>query len=115
MWLGVLGALLFAASAASARTGPLSFGAPARIDHATVDAQEWAPNSLSGQLMVVNATGCLEVFSTPYPQTSWRIAWLHSLFANAASVSATPDRCRPRWIPPWRPRGADGWSARQRR
>ena len=41
----------------------------------------------NGQLVAVNATGCLEVFSTPYPQTSWRIAWLHSLFANAASVA----------------------------
>ena len=41
----------------------------------------------NGKLVAVNATGCLEVFSTPYPQTSWRIAWLHSLFANAASVS----------------------------
>lgn len=40
-----------------------------------------------GQLVAVNATGCLEVFSTPYPETSWRIAWLHSLFANAASVA----------------------------
>jgi pyruvate ferredoxin oxidoreductase beta subunit len=36
----------------------------------------------------VNATGCLEVFSTPYPESSWRIAWLHSLFANAPSVAA---------------------------
>jgi hypothetical protein len=34
----------------------------------------------------VNATGCLEVFSTPYPETSWRVAWLHSLFGNAPAV-----------------------------
>jgi pyruvate ferredoxin oxidoreductase beta subunit len=41
-----------------------------------------------GQLMVVNATGCLEVFSTPYPETSWKVAWLHSLFGNAPAVAA---------------------------
>jgi len=41
-----------------------------------------------GQLMVVNATGCLEVFSTPYPESSWRVAWLHSLFGNAPAVAA---------------------------
>jgi pyruvate ferredoxin oxidoreductase beta subunit len=40
-----------------------------------------------GKLVAVNATGCLEVFSTPYPETSWRIAWLHSLFGNAPAVA----------------------------
>src|SRR5271165_5880885 len=39
------------------------------------------------RLIAVNATGCLEVFSTPYPETSWRIAWLHSLFGNAPAVA----------------------------
>ena len=41
-----------------------------------------------GQLVVVNATGCLEVFSTPYPESSWRVAWLHSLFGNAPAVAS---------------------------
>ena len=50
-------------------------------------ALDAAMRATNGKLVAVNATGCLEVFSTPYPQTSWRIAWLHSLFANAASVS----------------------------
>ncbi len=40
-----------------------------------------------GNLIVVNATGCLEVFSTPYPETAWQTAWLHSLFGNAPSVA----------------------------
>ncbi len=38
------------------------------------------------QLVAVNATGCLEVFSTPYPESSWQIPWIHSLFGNAAAV-----------------------------
>jgi pyruvate ferredoxin oxidoreductase beta subunit len=41
-----------------------------------------------GRLVTVNATGCLEVFSTPYPESSWQVPWLHSLFANAASVAS---------------------------
>jgi len=41
-----------------------------------------------GKLVVVTATGCLEVFSTPYPESAWRVPWLHSLFANAASVAS---------------------------
>jgi pyruvate ferredoxin oxidoreductase beta subunit len=41
-----------------------------------------------GKLIAVNATGCLEVFSTPFPETSWQIAWLHSLFGNAPAVAS---------------------------
>jgi len=41
-----------------------------------------------GKLIAVNATGCLEVFSTPYPETSWQIPWIHSLFGNAAAVAS---------------------------
>jgi pyruvate ferredoxin oxidoreductase beta subunit len=40
------------------------------------------------QLVAANATGCLEVFSTPYPETSWQIPWIHSLFGNTAAVAA---------------------------
>ena len=46
-----------------------------------------AHRATGGRLVVVNATGCLEVFSTPYPETSWRVAWLHSLFGNAPAVA----------------------------
>jgi pyruvate ferredoxin oxidoreductase beta subunit len=45
-----------------------------------------ALRATGGQLVAANATGCLEVFSTPYPETSWRLPWLHSLFGNAAAV-----------------------------
>mgnify|MGYP001241971109 FL=1 len=34
------------------------------------------------------ATGCLEVFSSPYPDPSWRIPFLHSLFENASAVAS---------------------------
>jgi len=47
-----------------------------------------AVDATGGKLVTVNATGCLEVFSTPYPESSWQIPWLHSLFANAASVAS---------------------------
>ena len=40
-----------------------------------------------GQLAACNATGCLEVFSTPYPESSWQIPWFHSLFGNTAAVA----------------------------
>src|SRR5512142_1302995 len=40
-----------------------------------------------GQLIAANATGCLEVFSTPYPESSWQVPWIHSLFGNAPAVA----------------------------
>jgi pyruvate ferredoxin oxidoreductase beta subunit len=46
-----------------------------------------AMNATNGQLIAANATGCLEVFSTPYPETSWQIPWIHSLFGNTAAVA----------------------------
>jgi len=49
-----------------------------------IDAAMEATNR---RLVAANATGCLEVFSTPYPETSWQIPWIHSLFGNAASVA----------------------------
>jgi pyruvate ferredoxin oxidoreductase beta subunit len=50
-----------------------------------IDAAMRAANN---QVIAVNATGCLEVFSTPYPETSWQIPWIHSLFGNAAAVAS---------------------------
>jgi pyruvate ferredoxin oxidoreductase beta subunit len=46
-----------------------------------------AMEATQGQLICANATGCLEVFSTPYPETSWQIPWIHSLFGNTAAVA----------------------------
>jgi pyruvate ferredoxin oxidoreductase beta subunit len=46
-----------------------------------------ALRACDGLLVAVNATGCLEVFSTPSPETSWQLPWLHSLFGNAPAVA----------------------------
>ena len=46
-----------------------------------------AMRAADNQIVACNATGCLEVFSTPYPETSWQIPWIHSLFGNAAAVA----------------------------
>ncbi|MGZ5330732.1 MAG: thiamine pyrophosphate-dependent enzyme, partial [Solirubrobacterales bacterium] len=46
-----------------------------------------AMRATGGDLIATNATGCLEVFSTPYPESSWQMAWIHSLFGNAPAVA----------------------------
>ncbi len=50
-------------------------------------ALDAALRATGGRLIAANATGCLEVFSTPFPETSWRLPWIHSVFANAPAVS----------------------------
>ncbi len=47
-----------------------------------------AMRATGGRLVTVNATGCLEVFSTPFPESAWQVPWLHSLFGNAAAVAS---------------------------
>ncbi len=50
-------------------------------------ALDAALEAAGGDLIAANATGCLEVFSTPYPETSWQMPWVHSLFGNAPAVA----------------------------
>ncbi|MEI6632176.1 MAG: thiamine pyrophosphate-dependent enzyme, partial [bacterium] len=38
--------------------------------------------------IIANNTGCLEVFSTKYPESSWGVPWIHSLFENSAAVAS---------------------------
>ena len=43
------------------------------------------------QVIVSNATGCLEVTTTIYPATSWKVPYIHSVFGNAAATAAGID------------------------
>lgn len=54
----------------------LSMGARMVLDAA-------GPNTI-----VTNCTGCLEVFTTRYPQSAWEVPWVHSLFENSAAIGA---------------------------
>jgi len=38
--------------------------------------------------IIANNTGCLEVFTTKYPETAWGVPWIHSLFENSAAVAS---------------------------
>jgi pyruvate ferredoxin oxidoreductase beta subunit len=54
---------------------------PAIVARLTVLAAQEKP-------IVVNATGCLEVGSTLYPYSSWKVPWVHVTFENAAAVAS---------------------------
>lgn len=40
------------------------------------------------RVIVTNATGCLEIFSSNYPNSAWEVPWIHSLFENSAAVAS---------------------------
>jgi len=44
--------------------------------------------ALGPNVIIANATGCLEVTTTPYPESAWGMPWIHSLFENASSVAS---------------------------
>ena len=48
--------------------------------------------TLGRDVIISNATGCMEIVSTPYPTTSWRVPWIHTLFENAAAVASGIER-----------------------
>jgi pyruvate ferredoxin oxidoreductase beta subunit len=45
-------------------------------------------NTLGPDTIVVNATGCLEVTTSQYPISAWKLPWIHSLFANPAPLAS---------------------------
>jgi len=44
--------------------------------------------ALGRDTVVANATGCMEIISTPYPTTAWEVPYIHVAFENAAVVAS---------------------------
>ena len=42
--------------------------------------------ALGKNVIIVNATGCIEIYSSLLPYTSWRVPWIHTLFENVGAV-----------------------------
>lgn len=47
-----------------------------------------ALKALGRDAIIVTATGCIEIISSQFPQTSWEVPWIHALFENAAAVAS---------------------------
>jgi pyruvate ferredoxin oxidoreductase beta subunit len=44
--------------------------------------------ALGKDVIIVTATGCIEIVSSPLPTTSWKVPWIHTLFENTAAVAS---------------------------
>ncbi len=51
-------------------------------------AVRWLLKAAGPDVIVVNATGCIEVTSTSYPYTAWSIPYLHVAFENSAAAAS---------------------------
>ena len=47
-----------------------------------------ACKALGRNIIIANATGCMEVISSQLPTTSWDVPWIHTLFENTAAVAS---------------------------
>ena len=47
-----------------------------------------ACKALGDNVIIVNATGCMEIVSSQLPYTSWGVPWIHTLFENTAAVAS---------------------------
>ena len=44
--------------------------------------------ALGDNVIIVMATGCMEIVSSQLPYTSWDVPWMHTLFENTAAVAS---------------------------
>ena len=47
-----------------------------------------AMKAMGSNIIIANATGCMEVVSSQLPTTAWDVPWIHTLFENTAAVAS---------------------------
>jgi pyruvate ferredoxin oxidoreductase beta subunit len=67
---------------------PFAPGHRACIGCGEVLAVRLACKALGQNVVIANATGCMEIVSSPLPTTSWKVPWIHTLFENTAAVAS---------------------------
>ena len=55
---------------------------------AEILALRFALKGFGRDTILVMATGCMEIISTPLPLTGWKLPWIHVAFENAAAVAS---------------------------
>ncbi|MCX6002597.1 MAG: thiamine pyrophosphate-dependent enzyme, partial [Chloroflexi bacterium] len=51
-------------------------------------AVRYVCKALGRNTIISNATGCMEIISSPLPETAWEVPWIHTLFENASAVAS---------------------------
>lgn len=66
----------------------LNFDNSACVGCGQIMAARTVINALAPEVIIANATGCLEITTSAWPKSAWGVPWIHSLFANPASVAS---------------------------
>jgi pyruvate ferredoxin oxidoreductase beta subunit len=67
---------------------PLSKGHRGCQGCGEVLALRMAAKAVGNAMIAVSATGCMEIITSPYPQTAWEVPWIHVAFENTAAVAS---------------------------
>ena len=67
---------------------PFAPGHRACIGCGEVLAVRLATKAMGKNVIIVNATGCMEIIASQVPNTSWNVPWIHTLFENTAAVAS---------------------------
>ncbi len=70
------------------KTEPLAPGHRACVGCGEALAMRLVFKELGNNVIVVNATGCMEIVASQLPKTSWTVPWIHTLFENTAAVAS---------------------------
>jgi pyruvate ferredoxin oxidoreductase beta subunit len=70
------------------REEPLVSGHRACQGCGEVLALRLVAKAIGTPMIVVSATGCMEIISSPFPQTAWDVPWIHVAFENSAAVAS---------------------------
>ncbi|MFH1874832.1 MAG: pyruvate synthase subunit PorB [Pseudomonadota bacterium] len=76
------------ASRLASKDEPFKPGHRACVGCCEVLAVRQVAKVLGRDVIMVNATGCMEIISSGYPYTNWDVPWIHTLFENTAAVAS---------------------------
>lgn len=51
-------------------------------------ACKYVTEAAGPKTVMAMSTGCMEVVSTPYPESAWGISWIHNVFENVSAIAA---------------------------
>lgn len=55
-------------------------------------AMRYALKAAGKNTVVVHATGCMEVVSSAYPMSAWKVPWIHGTFENVPAIASGIER-----------------------
>lgn len=67
---------------------PFASGHRACIGCGEVLAIRLVAKTLGENVIIANATGCMEIVASQFPYNSWEVPWIHTLFENTAAVAS---------------------------